>query len=147
MELGLEDLKNLAIGLLGGVIVLVGHGYYKRYQRSTILSDIEMLTYEKEHLEGMKRSSVEMSRSSFRAIFGVLMVFSIASGVPHFAEFVNSSSPSLSSLSFHSLISLAVWSVAGATSYKYFRRFNDLKSMKSAIARIDGKLEKLNSKL
>ncbi|WP_028470016.1 hypothetical protein [Neptunomonas japonica] len=142
MELGPEDFKNLSIGILGGAIVLVGHGYYKRLKRSNILSDIEMLTYEKEHLEGMKRSSVQMSRSSFRAIFAVFMMFSAAELVPHFAEFVNSRGAS-----YHSLLCVFIWAGAGGISYKYFRRFNDLKSMKAAFARIDGKLEKLNSKL
>lgn len=142
MELGPEDLKGLVIGVVGSVAVLVGHGYYKRLKRSNILTDIEMLTYEKEHLEGMKRSSVQMSRSSFRAIFAVLIMFSIGGAIPHFAEFLHSGGTA-----FYSLLSVFVWSGAGGISYKYFRRFNDLNSMKAAFARIDGKLEKLNSKL
>ncbi|SIS88400.1 hypothetical protein [Neptunomonas antarctica] len=142
MELGPEDAKALIIGLVGGVIVLAGHGYYKKFERSNILSDIEILTYEKEHLEGMKRSSVEMNRVSFRAIFALLMIFSFAEGVPHFVRLVESAGSA-----YYSLVSLFVWATAGGISYKYFKRLNDLKSMKSALERIDGKIEKLNSKL
>lgn len=146
MEFNGATLEGIIIGVAGSLIaagiILLASKYYKKFQKSRMLSDIEMLTYEKEHLEEMKRSSVQMSRSSFRAIFAVLIMFSIGGGVPHFAEFLHSEGTA-----FYSLLSVFVWSSAGGVSYKYFRRFNDLNSMKSALARIDGKLEKLNSKL
>lgn len=144
MEFNLQDFdyKNIAYGLLVWAIATSLTWLYRRYRVSSIKSDIEMLTYEKEHLEEMKRFGIEMNRSSFRGIFAILIMFSIAGGIPHFVRFVESGGAA-----FYALLSLFVWAGAGGLSYKYFRRINDLKSMKSAIARIDSRIEKLNSKL
>jgi hypothetical protein len=138
----MEDLKSLAIGVLGGLIIIGLTKLFRAYRKKSLRDDIEFAEYEKNHLAAMKRSSVEMNRSSFRALFAVLMVMALANLVPLvfqvlelglIARFVN-------------FIDLLLWAIALGLAVKFWRRYDNLKHFKEATAKLDEKLELLRSK-
>jgi len=142
MEFSPTALEALVISVTAGLIILLIQFLSRSFVRSSVISDIKMLELEKERLESMKRSSVEMNRVGFRSVFAVLMMISIAEAIPHFAMFVRSQSTA-----YESLLSLFFWSGAGAMCFKFFRRYEDVKELKPAVQRIDGKIEKLSKRL
>jgi hypothetical protein len=139
----MEDFKSLLIGIVGGLIVLLIAKLFRAYQRKSILQDIEILEFEKKHLEDMKRSSVEMNRSSFRALFAVLMFVALANLIPMMFNF----SKMIFSLNIPELFSFFLWAFVFALSAKFWRRYDDLKNFKEATQRIDDKLSKLRAKV
>jgi hypothetical protein len=139
----MDDLRSLFIGVLGGLIVWLIIWTIKRYLKKSLLNDIELLEFEKEHLQAMKRSSVEMNRSSFRAVFALFLIFGIASITPHIFSFISPNA--LSSLS--SFFSVVFWGMFIGVSAKLWQRYDNLKNYKEAVIKIDVKLAKLQSKL
>jgi Na+/H+ antiporter NhaD/arsenite permease-like protein len=139
----MEDLKTLLLGIAGGLLVLAISKAYRAYRRKSIQDDISFTEYEKKHLEEMKRSSVEMNRSSFRALFALCLLIGLANLIPMFLKFVNAEK--LSEIS--SLISLVIWSVFVGLSIKFWRRYDNLKNYKEATRKMDEKLEILQVKL
>ena len=139
----MEDLKSLVIGVLGGLLVLVIAKAYRAYQRKNIRDDIEFIEFEKGHLEAMKKSSVEMNRSSFRAIFLLFLLVGLANLIPKFLLVVNSSL--LGGIA--DFFSALIWALIVGLCYKFQKRYDNLKNFKSACEKMDLKLEKLNEKL
>jgi magnesium-transporting ATPase (P-type) len=138
----MEELKNLAIGITGGLVVLVISKLYRTYRKKSIREDIELLEYEKNHLSEMKRSSVEMNRTSFRAIFSVLMFIGFANLIPYINFFAGSViSPKISGL-----WGIVLWIIVIALSISFWQRYDNLKNFKKATAKMNDKLEKLRSK-
>lgn len=101
----MEDLRTLVTGVAGGLIVLVIAGGFRAYRRKSISEDIKFLEYEKSHLEAMKRSSVEMNRSSFRTVFFLLFLLGLANLMPKLFSYL----PAGAMSSLGSLLTLFIW--------------------------------------
>jgi len=139
----MEDLKSLLIGIVGGLIVIAISKAYKSYKKKTIQEDINILEFEKKHLEEMKRSSVEMNRSSFRAVFALFFFIGLANLVPTFFALINIEPLTKSSL----FVVLAIWAMFIALSLKFWNRYNNLKNYNQAMKQMEQKLEKLQERL
>jgi len=139
----MSDIKSLIIGIIGGLIVLGISNAYKHYKKKTIREDIQFLEFEKQHLGEMKKSSVEMNRSSFRAIFFLFLLMGVANLIPELILQVSNNA--LNGLS--SFISMIVWGLFTALAIKFWRRYGNLKNFKEANKRMEEKLDKLKSKL
>ena len=138
----MEDFRALIIGILGGLIVLGIRALYKSFQKTTIRQDIEFWEYEKNHLSEMKRSSVEMNRSTFNGLFGILMFMALAHLIPNIALAVDLHQPRMIAL-----IQTMVWGVVLGLSMKYAKRYYNLKNYKEALEGMDNKLLKLRAKI
>ncbi len=90
----------------------------------------------------MKRSSVEMNRSSFRAIFVVLLFVGFANLIPYIQSFAGAVVP----FNLFKILGVALWVLVIALSLTFWRRYDNLKNFKEATAKMDDKLEKLRSK-
>ncbi len=132
--------NNIVSGVISGILVVLIFKAITSYHQKTIRDDIKNFEFEKKHLAEMKRSSVEMNRSSFRAIFLVLLLVSMANITPNLLDLVDLPSK------FVKLISMSLWSLVGAVSIKFYRRYEHLKYYKDYVKNIDIKLEKLKSK-
>lgn len=133
------DLKALVIGLVGMLIGAVIRGLWRRYQQKSIKEDIELLKWERQHLEEIKRSSVEMSRSAFRSVFMLAFIAAVGQTVHLLFSFAGIANIGL-------LVAMAVWAMAAALAFKFFSRYDGLKNYKDSLAKIDEKLEKLERK-
>ena len=138
----MDDLKALAIGVLGGLIVFGLLKIFRAYRKTTLRDDIEFAEYEKNHLAQMKRSSVEMNRSSFRALFAVLMFIVLANLVPLSFDVVGIGVIS----KIGEWAAIFLWAIALGLSIKLWRRYENLKNFKEATAKLEKKIEKLRSK-
>jgi len=138
-----EDLKSLAIGILGGLMVLGIAKAYVSYRNRSICSEIRNIELERDHLEAMKKSSVEMNRSSFKALFFLLMLIGIANILPTLTSRIEGELAK--DLTY--FIKLVVWGVFTALCYTCWKRYTNLKNYKSALEEFEKKLEKLNNKL
>ena len=139
----MEDWKNLLIGIIGGLIVLGISQIYNIYKKKSIKSDIEFLEFEKKHLEEMKRSSIEMNRSSFRAIFAIFMFIGLANVIPNSFALTNINAFIVAG----SFLEVFLWAIIMWLSIGFWRRYDNLKNYKEAIEKIDKKVIKLQDKL
>lgn len=139
----MEDLKTLLIGVLGGLMVLGIAKAYKSYRHKSVQEDIKFLEFEKKHLGEMKKSSVEMNRSSFRAIFALFLFIGLANLTPRLFDLINAEA--LSGLS--SLVTIIIWAMFIGLCIKFWRRYENLKNFKEAMDKLDEKIEKLRGKL
>lgn len=139
----MEDVKTLFIGVLGGLMVLGIAKAYKSYRHKSVQEDIKFLEFEKKHLGEMKRSSVEMNRSSFRAIFALFLFIGLANQTPLIFDLINAEA--LSGLS--SLVTMIIWAMFIGLCIKFWRRYENLKNFKEAMDKLDEKIEKLRGKL
>lgn len=138
----MEDLKSLVIGVFGGLIVIGLSKLFRAYRKRTLRDDIEFAEYERNHLAEMKRSSVEMNRSSFRALFGVLMFIALANLLPRAINLIGLGAMS----KMGDLMALFLWAMVLGLAVKFWRRCDKLKNYKEATAKLDEKLEVLRSK-
>lgn len=134
----MEDLKALFIGIAGAFIVLGIQKLYRKYQIKSILQDIEIIEIEKQHLEAMKASSVEMNRSAFKSLFIVLSLISLAELIPTFVVVVSTAGISVT----HG-VSLMVWSAVLGLSLKFTKRYHNLGNYEKSIERMEDRLKKL----
>jgi len=139
----MEDIKTLIIGILGGVVVLALSKAYRAYRIKTLKQDIEFLEFEKNHLAEMKRSSVERNRSSFRALFAVLMFIALANFLP----ILFSLAGLFQSGHFNMFVNLILWGMVLGLSGKFWRRYDNLKNFKEATQKMEEKLARLKEKI
>jgi hypothetical protein len=139
----MENLKALFIGVLGGLIVLGISKAYRAYRVKSLKQDVELLEFEKKHLAEMKKSSVEMNRSSFRALFAVLMLIALANLIPTFLSFTGLFRATILS----SAVSIVLWAMVFGLSVGFWRRYDNLKNFKEATKKIEEKLAKLRRKV
>ena len=132
---------EILYSVIGGVITVVLIKGFTYFHQKTIRDDIKFLELEKEHMAEMKRSSISMNRSSFRAVFLVLFLIGVANVVPNLFKLADFSEKT--SL----FLSMSLWMLAAAVSLKFFRRYGHLKDYKEYIKNTDQRLEKLNSKV
>lgn len=139
----MDQLNNLVFSVIGGLITVGIIKIFHAYRKKSIRDDLEIIELEKTVLEGMKKSSVEMNRNSFRAIFFVFTLISLANVISHSGQIINSTKL----VNFTELITSILWLLAAATSIKLWKRYNNLKDFKEACGRMDQKIEKLKVKL
>lgn len=139
----MEDLKSLMIGIIGGLIVIGMSKLYKAYRKKSILEDIEFLEYEKRHLEEMKRSSVEMNRSSFRSVFALFLLI----GIANLAQIVFSLINVEVLAGLFDFLTLAIWATFVGLCIKLWRRYDNLKNYNEAIAIMNERLVKLQRRI
>lgn len=139
----MEDLRTLVIGIIGGLLVIGISKLYKAFRKKSLREDIEFIEYEKNHLAEMKRSSVEMNRSSFRAIFAVLMFVGIANLIPYIQSFWEGVILQRSG----NLLGLLSWTMVVVLSLNFWRRYDKLKNFKEATEKMNDKLGKLKTRL
>jgi len=137
----MEDLKALLIGIAGAFIVLGIQKLYRKYQIKSILQDIEIIEIEKQHLEAMRSSGVEMNRSAFKSLFIVLSLISFAELIPTFISIVSTTGVSVT----HG-ISLMVWSAVLGLSLKFTKRYHNLGNYDKSIERMEVRLGKLKER-
>ena len=138
----MEDLKALLIGVLGGLIVIGLSRLYRVYRKKNLREDIEFVEYEKNHLTEMKRSSVEMNRSSFRGLFAVLMLFALANLLPAFFNVIGIGVIT----KIGEVINLFIWGAVFILALRFWRRYENLKNFKEATTKMGEKLELHKSK-
>jgi len=138
----MEDLKALVVGVFGGLIVIGLSKLLRAYRKRSLRDDIEFAEYEKNHLAEMKKSSVEMNRSSFRALFAVLMLMALANLLPRALDLIGLGAMS----KMGDLMALFLWAMVVGLAAKFWRRYDKLKNYKEATAKLDEKLELLKAK-
>jgi len=134
---------GLILAVTGGLVTLAVQKIFKSIRIKTIRDDIEFIEFEKAHLEAMKRSSVEMNRSSFRGLFLVAMMIGIACYVPHFLLFIDLQLSDKES----GFLGMILWAFVIAVTFKFWRRYDNLKNFKEATEKMDIRLDKLKLKL
>ena len=138
----MTDFRALIIGVFGGLIVLGLRHLYNLFQNRSNRQDLEFWEYEKKHLEEMKRSSVEMNRSTFNGLFGILMFMALGHIIPNASIAVGLDQPKTVAL-----LQVIVWGLVLGLSIKYAKRYYNLKNYKEALENMDGKILKIKAKL
>lgn len=139
----MEDVKALLIGISGGLVVLALSKVYRGFRKRSIQDDIRFLEFERQHLEEMKRSSVELNRSSFRAIFALFLFIGLSNLSTIFFAVIDP--VALSGVS--SLFNLLIWAMFVGLCIKFWRRYDNLKNYKEATRKMNERLETLQDKL
>ena len=137
----MEDLRALLIGIAGALIVLGIQKLYRKYQIKSILQDIEIIEIEKQHLEAMRASSVEMNRSAFKSLFIVLSLISLAELISTLMSIVSTTGFSV----IHGK-SIMVWSAVLGLSLKFTKRYHNLGNYEKSIERMEERLKKLKKR-
>lgn len=137
----MDDLRALIIGIIGAFIVLGIQRVYRKYQLKSINQDIEVLEMEKNHLEAMKASSVEMSRSAYKSVFIIFSLISVGELASSLIEIVVNDNKTISNI-----IALAVWSSVLGLSLKFTKRYHNLGNYERSIEQMEEKLHVLKEK-
>jgi hypothetical protein len=138
----MDDLRSIAVGVIAGLIVIGLSRVFRAYRKRVLRDDIEFAEYEKRHLAEMKRSNVEMNRSSFRALFAVLSFIALANLVPSFFSTV--SIPLISEAG--EIVGAILWAMVLILAIKFWRRYDNLKNFQEATAKLEEKIEQLKCK-
>ena len=139
----MEEFKALFWSVIGGFIVLAIAKIYRSYKMKSIKNDIDLIEFEMSHLEAMKKSSVEMNRSSFKGIFFILFLISLSNVIPHAFSFLIGGDFSNAS----SFIAFSLWVLTSAVALKLWKRYDNIKNFKDACTRLEAKKQKLEMKL
>ncbi|EGR4437047.1 hypothetical protein DDN22_18595, partial [Vibrio cholerae] len=127
------DVKSLLIGILGTVIVMFVVAVYKKSRAKSLKDDIDLIDFEIEHLGKIRKSSVEMSRSSFKGIFAMFFLFGLANLIPLAFDLVG-----LGNLfRIPQITSLILWSAFVGVAYRWWKRYDNLKNYQEAIAKLE----------
>ncbi|HIF9075833.1 TPA: hypothetical protein ACX6NV_000664 [Photobacterium damselae] len=129
------DVKSLFIGILGTVIVMVIVAVYKKSRAKSLKEDIELIDFEIEHLGKIRKSSVEMSRSSFKGIFAMFFLFGLANLIP-----ISFDLSGLGNIyQIPQFASLILWSMFSGVAYRWWKRYDNLKNYQEAIGQLESK--------
>ncbi|KPA51841.1 hypothetical protein VT25_17245 [Photobacterium leiognathi subsp. mandapamensis] len=134
----MEELKSLLIGIIGTLIVMAGVRFIKDRRKKTLKGDIEFIDLELESLSKMKRSSVEMNRASFRGVFALLFLFSIANAISYTLDWLNI--PMLRDLKY--ILVVVTWGSSAGIAWIWWKRYDNLKNYAEAVKRLQSKKEK-----
>ncbi len=129
------DLKSLLIGILGTVIVMATVAAYKKTRAKSLRDDIDLIDFEIEHLGKIRKSSVEMSRSSFKGIFSMFFLFGLANLIPIAFDLADLGN----FLHIPQISSLVLWSAFVGVAYRWWKRYDNLKNYQEAIAQLESK--------
>ncbi|CCN33712.1 membrane hypothetical protein [Vibrio nigripulchritudo SO65] len=129
------DLKSLLMGILGTVIVMVATAAYKKTRAKALRDDIDLIDFEIEHLGKIRKSSVEMSRSSFKGIFAMFFLFGLVNLIPIAFELIGFGNY----LRISQVASLILWFTFVLLAYRLWKRYDNLKNYQEAIAQLESK--------
>lgn len=129
------DLKSLVIGIFGTLIVMAVVAGFKRTRIKSLRDDITFIDFEIEQLSKIRKSSVEMNRSSFKGIFAMFFLFGLANLIPLAFELAG-----LENI-FHipQIASLALWSAFVGVAYRWWKRYDNLKNYQETIAQLESR--------
>ncbi|GHZ35620.1 membrane protein [Vibrio cholerae] len=133
-----EDLKNLLIGIIGTLIVTWGSKFFKNQHRKSLEDDISLIDLELKALENMKRSSIEMSRVSFRGLYTLLFLFGLANIITLVFDWLGY--PSLVHLRY--ILLVVIWFLFTTTALMWWKRYDNLKNYADAVKRLENKKAK-----
>jgi hypothetical protein len=135
-----DDVRAIVLGVVSSIVasalIFAGAFAWRRYRRRAMKEDLEFLRLERQHLEAMKRSGVEMNRSSYRSLFFSLFLFALAEAIVTGLTYAGAAQVGR-------ITAMAVWILAAVATFKYFRRYENLKNYSEALKRIDEKIEHL----
>jgi Cu/Ag efflux pump CusA len=137
-------LFSLAMSVIGGLITLWIVYIYNKNRQAKLRTDREYLLIEKEVLQSMQKSSVQLNRISFRSVFAILVIFAFGFSVQAFEKLLYQSTPM--NIAFR-VIELGTFVICMFTAARCHKRYDHLKDMKSALDGLDKKIEKIDSKL
>ncbi|MGF1792930.1 hypothetical protein L4D21_20240 [Photobacterium profundum] len=137
------DLKSLLIGILGTVIVMAFVAAYKKTRAKSLKDDIDLIDFEIEHLGKIRKSSVEMSRSSFKGIFSLFFLFGLANLIPNVFDLAGLGNL----LHIPQITSLILWAAFVGVAYRWWKRYENLKNYQEAIVEFEKKRLVKESKL
>lgn len=135
-----NDLRAIVLGVLSSIVasalIFAAVFFWRRYRRNSMKDDLEFLRLERQHLEAMKRSGVEMNRSGYRSLFFSLFLFALAEAISTGLTYAGAAQAGR-------VIAMSVWILAAVATFKYFRRYENLKNYSEALKRIDEKIDSL----
>lgn len=134
----MEEIKSLLIGIVGTLIVMAGVRFIKARRRKMLKGDIELIEFELDSLRKMKRSSVEMNRASFRGVFALLLIFSVANVISHSLDWLNI--PMLRDFKY--ILVIGTWGASTGVAWIWWQRYGNLKNYLEAVKRLQSKKEK-----
>lgn len=107
-----------------------------------------MLTWEKDHLAKVRKSSVALSRAVYSDIFWILLCLSLGLGIPIIGPVFVSMNPLFEPMiKLLTPLALPTWSVALVIAFQNIKKFKNINSYAKAIAKIDLKIEAVEKKI
>ncbi|MCG7201197.1 hypothetical protein MD273_15795 [Marinobacter pelagius] len=152
--------QGVAATLVGGAVVALLTplknrivDYRNRRKLKKLEQKLNMLKWEKEHLEKVKKSSVALSRAVYADIFFLLLFLSLGLGLPVVGPVAANLNPLFDPVVKLLLpMSVPIWAVSILIAIQNIKKFRNLNNYSDAIekmtSKIDGvgqKIEKLNS--
>lgn len=139
MEIDPNDLIFAVVVSLitAGIIELI-----RRYKTFSLKQDIETLELEKNILEEMKKSSVEMNRVSFRGIFMCFFLIALANLHLSLSTILD-----VGVFSMRSGGQIILWFLVLLVAFHWWRRYHNLKNYKVAIGKLEQRILEKRGKL
>ncbi len=131
--MNMTDFKSISIGILSSLIVIAVMALYKKTRVKSLKDDIELIDFEIELLGKIRKSSVEMSRSSFRGIFAMFFLFGLANLIPIVFDLIGLGNV----LHIPQVASLTLWIAFVGVAYRWWKRYDNLKNYKEAITQLE----------
>lgn len=122
--------------------------YTNKRKLKKLKQKLDMLRWEKEHLEKIKKSSVALSRTVYLDIFWLLLFLSIGLGIPilgHVVEEINAMYKPI--VKFLLPFSVPIWIVSIMIAIKNINKFKNLNNYAKTIEILDSKIETVGNKI
>lgn len=122
--------------------------YRSRRKQKKYEQKLKVLTWEKEHLAKVRKSSVALSRAVYLDIFFLLLFLSLGIGLPIIGPVLASMSPLFEPLVKVALLfSVPIWGASLMIAIQNIKKFYNLNNYAKAIERIDTKISGVEEKL
>jgi len=122
--------------------------YWNRRRLKKHNQRLNMLTWEKEHLEKVKKSSIALSRAVYSDIFWLLFCLSLGLGLPILGPVASSMNPLFVPIvKILTPLSVPIWFVALAIAFQNIKKFSNLNNYSKAIENLDSKIEGVENKI
>lgn len=109
---------------------------------------LNILKWEKDHLEKVRKSSVALSRAVYSDIFWLLLFLSIGLGIPILGPVVADLSILFKPIvQFLLPLAIPIWCVSIVVAIENIRKFNNLKNYAEAIEKLDSKIETIEKRI
>lgn len=122
--------------------------YMNKRNLKKLKQKLDILKWEKEHLEKIKKSSVALSRTVYLDIFWLLLFLSIGLGIPilgHVVEEINAMYIPI--VKFLLPFSVPIWIVSIMIAIQNIKKFKNLNNYSKAIGILDSKIETVGNKI
>lgn len=109
---------------------------------------LSMLTWEKDHLSKVKKSSVALNRAVYSDVFWLLLCLSLGLGIPILGPVVSSMIPIfIPVVKILTLLSLPIWFMALVIAFQNIKKFNSLHNYAKAIDSLNTKIADVENKI